>query len=269
VSILLFYAATLLWALYLYTRALARQEERRLESAETARQEAAARAERISEELEAARRKAGEVDPAETPHAEEIRRLRAERLALQDKLGVLARREEELSAKAARSLELDDELHALEELLDESLRDLDQKNTEIEGLRSRVQTAEKQAPGGARGTRAGREAEQLERRLRTLYKNLEIDDRALADLVALRDQTMQLKAEEALKRLSDEAENAAVRRKVGGLPPGLPCFEMGFAGKGRLYYTHGRARRFRLLCVGAKNTQKPDLEYLSKVVKEG
>jgi hypothetical protein len=43
-------------------------------------------------------------------------------------------------------------------------------------------------------------------------------------------------------------------------------FEMGFAGKGRLYYTHGRALRFRLLCVGAKNTQKPDLEYLSKVV---
>lgn len=270
VGILLGYAATLLWALFLYTRSLARQEERRLLAAESARHDAAERAERIERELEAARRKAAEVDPAETPHAEEIRRLRAERLALQDKLAGLTRREEELSANAARSSELDEELHALEELLDESLRDVEEKNAEIERLRSRVQKAEKTAPaGGGKAGRATREAEMLDRRLRTLYKNVEVDDRALADLVALRDQTMQLKAEEALKRLSDEADNAAVRRKVGGLPPGLPCFEIGFAGKGRLYYTHGRSRRFRLLCVGAKNTQKPDLEYLSKVVKEG
>jgi hypothetical protein len=270
VTILVGYAATLLWALYLYTRALGRQEERLLVEAETARREAANRAERIERELGEARRKASEVDPAETPHAEEIRRLRAERRSLQDKLAGLARREEELASNAARSVELDEELHTLEELLDESLRDVEEKNAEIETLRSRVQKAEKSAPSSSgKSGRAGREAEMLERRLRTLYKNLEVDDRAIADLVALRDQTMQLKAEEALKRLSDEAENAAVRRKVGGLPPGLPCFEMGFAGKGRLYYTHGRSRRFRLLCVGAKNTQKPDLEYLSKVVKEG
>lgn len=263
VGILVGYAATLLWALFLYTRALGRHEEALLRAAESARAEAAERARAIEAELEAARRRADQVDPAETPHAEEIRRLRAERRNLQDKLAGLARREEELSAKAARSTDLDDELHALEELLDESLRDLDEKNAEISGLRSRVQKAEKSAPSGGR---AGRELDQLERRMRTLYKNLELDDRATHDLVALRDQTMQLKAEEALKRLSDEAENAAVRRKVGGLPPGLPVFELGFAGKGRIYYTHGRSRRFRILCVGAKNTQKPDLEYLSRIV---
>jgi len=265
VTILLGYAATLLWALFLYTRALGRHEDALLRAAETARSQAAARAQAIEQELETARRRAGEMDPAETPHAEEIRRLRAERRSLQDKLAGLARREEELSAEAARSLELDEELHTLEELLDESLRDLEEKSAEIATLHSRVQKAEKHAPSAGR---AGREVDQLERRLRTLYKNLEMDDRALSDLVALRDQTMQLKAEEALKRLSDEADNAAVRRKVGGLPPGLPVFEMGFAGKGRIYYTHGRAKRFRILCVGAKNTQKPDLEYLSKVVKE-
>jgi len=269
VTILLGYAATLLWALFLYTRALGRQEELLLLEAENSRRDAANRAERIEQELEAVRRKTREVDPASTPHAEEIRQLRAERLALQDKLAGLVRREEELSSSAARSDDLDEELHTLEELLDESLRDVEEKNAEIEALRSRVRKAEKSAPAsGGKSGRAGREAEQLDRRLRTLYKNLEVDERALSDLVALRDQTMQLKAEEALKRLSDEAENAAVRRKVGGLPPGLPCFEMGFAGKGRLYYTHGRSRRFRLLCVGAKNTQKPDLEYLSKVVRE-
>lgn len=265
VSILVGYAATLLWGLFLYTRALGRHEEALLRAAEGARDDAASRASAIEEQLATARLRAGQVDPAETPHAEEIRRLRAERRSLQDKLATLARREEELSAKAARSLELDDELQTLEELLDESLRDLEEKSSEIASLRSRVQKAEREAPTPAR---AGRDAEHLERRLRTLYKNLELDPRAVADLVDLRDQTMQLKAEEALKRLSDEADNAAVRRKVGGLPPGLPVFEVGFAGKGRLYYTHGRSHRFRVLCVGAKNTQKPDLEYLSKVVKE-
>jgi len=270
VTILVGYAAALLWALFLYTRALGRQEQRLLLDAENARRAAANRAEQIERELDEARRRASLVDPAGTPHAEEIRQLRAERRALQEKLAGLTRREEELSSSAARSAELDEELHTLEELLDESLRDVEEKNAEIETLRSRVQKAEKHAPiAGGKSGRAGRDAEMLGRRLRTLYKNLEVDDRALADLAALRDQTMQLKAEEALKRLSDEAENAAVRRKVGGLPPGLPCFEMGFAGKGRLYYTQGRSRRFRLLCVGAKNTQKPDLEYLSKVVREG
>ena len=104
--------------------------------------------------------------------------------------------------------------------------------------------------------------------MRTLYKNLELDDRAIADLVALRDEAMKLKAEENLKRLTDDADNAAVRRKVGGLPPHLSIFELGFAGKGRIYYTRGRQRRFRVLLVGAKNTQKTDLEYLSRLPKE-
>ena len=76
---------------------------------------------------------------------------------------------------------------------------------------------------------------------------------------------MRLRAEEALKRLTDESESAAIRRKVGGLPPQLSIFELGFAGKGRIYYTRGAPGTYRVLCVGAKNTQKPDLEYLSRL----
>ena len=74
-----------------------------------------------------------------------------------------------------------------------------------------------------------------------------------------------LKCEEKLKRLNDEADNLSVRRKVGGLPPHLTIFEMGFAGKGRLYYTKGQTRRFRVLNVGAKNTQNAAIEYLRKL----
>jgi len=101
--------------------------------------------------------------------------------------------------------------------------------------------------------------------MRTLYKSLVVDDRAISDLVALRDETMRLKAEEAIKRLDDDSDHAAVRRKVGGLPPQLSIFELGFAGKGRIYYSRDTNQRFRILAIGAKNTQKTDLEYLSRL----
>ena len=79
---------------------------------------------------------------------------------------------------------------------------------------------------------------------------------------------MKLKAEEGIKRLADDSELSATRRKVGGLPPHRAIFELGFAGKGRIYYTRGRKLRYRILLIGAKNSQKTDLEYLSRVPAE-
>ena len=75
---------------------------------------------------------------------------------------------------------------------------------------------------------------------------------------------MKLKAEEVIKRLAEETDNVAVRRKVGGLPNYLNIFELGFAGKGRVYYSRGRQQRFRILTVGAKNSQDSDMDYLRK-----
>ena len=105
------------------------------------------------------------------------------------------------------------------------------------------------------------------RRFRTLYKTLEVDDRAIDDIISLGDESLRLKAEESVKRLAEEADNVSVRRKVGGLPSYVQVYELGFAGKGRIYYTRGKSRRFRILLVGAKNTQPTDLEYLSRLPK--
>ena len=93
---------------------------------------------------------------------------------------------------------------------------------------------------------------------------LDIESRAISDLVALRDEAMKLRAEESLKRLSDDSDTAGVRRKVGGLPPHLSIFELGFAGKGRIYYSRSESG-YRVLSIGAKNTQQKDLEYLSRL----
>jgi hypothetical protein len=261
-GILIAYAGILLWGLYAYNQANARRHQRQLELALGARDGAALRAAQIEAELSETRRRLAEVEPTERGQSEEIRALQQERRALQSKLVALASREEELLGKADRASDLAQEVSALEDLLEEAAGDLASKDEEIHALAKNLRKVSKGSVAArARGT------EPLARRLRTLYKGLEIDDRALDDLVGLRDEGMILKAEEKLKRLDEEADNVAVRRKVGGLPDHLSIFELGFAGKGRIYYTRGKQRRFRILCVGAKNSQDADLEYLRRLGK--
>jgi hypothetical protein len=259
-GILVFYATVLLSGLFFYNLAIGRRESKRLQEATTDRDLTALRAESIEQELEAVRRRMLEIEPAEREQTEEIRSMERERESLQAKLAGLAQREEDLRLKAARAVDLDQERQALEDLLAEAAGDLSAKDEEIQNLERSLKRAGPAAPSGR-----SREADVLARRFETLYKTLEIDGRALTDLIALRDETMKLKAEESLKRLADETGNVSVRRKVGGLPPSHAIFELGFAGKGRIYYTKGRQRRFRILTVGAKNTQKTDLEYLRKL----
>jgi hypothetical protein len=262
-GILVFWATLLLLTLFFYNRAVGRGETRRLQEVVAARDLSALRAASIEQELEAVRRRMLEVEPAEREQTEEIRALQDERRTLQTKLAALAEREEELRWKAARATELDQERQALEELLEEAGGDLAARDEEIQNLERTLKRSGGEARSGSKGR--NRESDLLARRFETLYKTLEIDTRAINDLVALRDETMKLKAEESLKRLSDETENVAVRRKVGGLPPSHSIFELGFAGKGRIYYTRGSGRRFRILAVGAKNSQKTDLDYLRRL----
>jgi hypothetical protein len=258
------YGAILLTSLFFYNRAVTARNSRLLESTLTARDATARRTETIAEELKEVRERLGKVEPAERVQAEEIRELQRERQALRGKLSDLADREAELRHSAARSIELDQERQALEDLLEEASGDLDSKEEEIQDLQIRLKTASKNAGEGRGGSRT-RAVEQLARRFRTLYGTVEFDDRVIQDLVALRDETMKLKAEAEIKRLADDSELASIRRKVGGLPPQLSIYELGFAGKGRIYYTRGRNLRYRLLLIGAKNSQKTDLEYLSRL----
>ena len=258
-AILVSYAAVLLSGLFFYNRAVGRREGRQLQEAVAARDLTILRAGSIEQELESVRKRMLELEPAER---EQIRSLQRERESLQTKLATLTQREEELRRKAARAVELDQERQALEDLLEEASVDMAAKDQEIRNLEKTLKRA---APGLASTPSRSREADLLAKRFDTLYKTLEIDARALSDLVALRDETMKLKAEESLKRLADETENVAVRRKLGGLPPKHTVFELGFGGKGRIYYTKGAKRRFRVLAIGAKNTQKTDLEYLRRL----
>ncbi len=257
-AVLLIYAAVLVTTLVVYTRRLAAREQLELDAMGATRDALAERANAIESELTAVRARLAEVEPESELQAEEIGTLQRERVELHARLARLEVREAALRSGSARAQKLEEERVALEELLEEATRDLTTKETELSELRSQTRRA---------GKRAARDEEVIARRLRTLYKNLEVDERAIENLAELGDESWRLRAEEAVKRLCDEADTAAVRRKVGGLPPHLSIFELGFADKGRIYYTTGRTRRFRILAIGAKNSQKTDLEYLSRLPK--
>ena len=263
-AILLAYTAILLQGLFVYNRYSSRRGAQTLEHALRTRDDTTRRAAEIQIELDQVREHLLTVEPTEKEYTQEIKSLQFERQTLQRKISGLAAREEELRGKAARAVELDQEIHALEDLLEEAGSDISSKDEEIGRLESSLKKASKAAP---KTSTKSREADQLSKRLRTLYPQVEFTEKAVDDLIQLRDETMKLKAEEAIKRLSDEAENVSIRRKVGGLPSHLSIFELGFAGKGRIYYSRGRQQRFLLLTIGAKNTQKVDLEYLSRLPK--
>jgi hypothetical protein len=261
--ILVGYATLLIQVLWLRNRALARRESALLDAALEQRRQAVDRSRNIEHELEEIRHELHVLEPAEPEQASEVAALRNERQTLEGKLASLEAREAELRGSAAKAQKLGSEIRALEDLLDEASEDLSSKDEAIQGLEGRLKRATKDAV--AEEASRVRESDTLARRFSTLYQNLEVDGRAIDDIVALKNETMKLKCEEKLKRLNDDAENVAVRRKVGGLPPHLTIFEIGFAGKGRIYYRKGTQRRFQVLNVGAKNSQNAALEYLRKL----
>ncbi len=255
-AVLIFYASFLLSGLYQYNRINQRRYTRQMNNAVTLRDEARHRASEIEGELQQARRQLEGVEPTEKALGAEISTLQIEREGLQKQLGSLAAREEELRGSADQAIELSQEVQALEDLLEEAASDISSKDEEIRELGQNLKKASRGSGGPS-----GKGSDLLARRLRTLYKTLEIDDNAINKIIALRDEGMKLKAEEGLKRLAEESDNVAVRRKVGGLPNYLHIFELGFAGKGRIYYTRGKQRRFRILTVGAKNSQDQDMDF--------
>jgi hypothetical protein len=261
-AVLIGYAGGLLAVLFANARRAERREAARLAAAAAEREAAAQRAARIETELAAARDRLHQAEAARASGSKEVRELEGERAQLLARLAALEEREASLRGGGADVEALREEQRALEELLEEAAAELRTKEEAISTLRRQVKKQERADAAPAR------RADQLAARLRALYKNLEVDERVVEDLIGLRDETLALRAEESLKRLSDDPDQAQVRRKVGGLPPHLSIFELGFAGGGRIYFTKGRVRRHRILLVGTKATQKPDLEFLSRLPKE-
>jgi len=260
--ILSVYAAIFLTAFFVHNRIVVNHQIRAIDDACDSRDQAASTARRIDKALASVRAQLREVEPAKRQDRDEIMRLQSEQQELRVRLDQLVTRERELRGQAARAVTLEEDSHVLEEMLEEATGSLAAKETEIRELEKSLKLTNKSI-GAARAKPRSREL--LAKRMRTLYPRLEIDDRAIDDLVALPDEATRLRAEECIKRLGEDAENMGVRRKVGGLPNHLSVYELGFAGKRRVYYAKVKNGRFRVLVIGAKNTQRIDLDYIRKI----
>jgi hypothetical protein len=252
-SVLIVYAAIFLTGFFVHNRRVVNEQIRVIDDARDSRNQAASTARRIEKELGSVR-----------AQLDEIMRLQSEQQELRARLDQLVTRERELRGQADRAVTLEEDSRVLEEMLEEATGNLAAKETEIRELEKSLKGTKKSI--GAAGGKS-RSKELLAKRMRTLYPRLEFDDHAMDDLVALPDEGTRLRAEECIKRLAEDAENLGARRKVGGLPNHLSIYELRFAGKRRLYYAKVKDGRFRVLVIGAKNTQRTDVDYLWKIPK--
>jgi len=102
------------------------------------------------------------------------------------------------------------------------------------------------------------------KRFRTLYKNLEIQPRAVEGFLDLQSD-LQLRAEELIHNINEDSDRLLVKRKVFSKKGATPAFECEFGYKGRIYWRPGSGTKTQLLVIGTKNSQTKDLAYLENL----
>lgn len=154
--------------------------------------------------------------------------------------------------------EMFEEIVALEERLNENMASQKQKEEEIERLKEELAREEKRT-GGSRKRKI---FDMTEKRFATIYKNVDVNRKALTGLFELSDE-MQIKAEELIHQLNDDPSKVTIKRKVfAGKKNKTASFEVLFSYSGRLYFRNIEGNRIELLVIGSKNSQDKDMEFL-------
>jgi len=99
------------------------------------------------------------------------------------------------------------------------------------------------------------------KRFKTLYKKLEIQQRAIEGFLDL-ELDLQLRAEELIHTMNDDSAGLPVKRKLFSKKGASPTFECEFGYKGRIYWRPGSGTKTQILAIGTKNSQVKDLVYL-------
>ncbi|MFH1984412.1 MAG: hypothetical protein ABIL58_21425 [Pseudomonadota bacterium] len=154
------------------------------------------------------------------------------------------------------------EIESLErQLAENQARQADQK-TVIDSLGERLKKME--TPVKRKENAHRRQLALIERRFRTLYKNIDLHERALDGLQALNDD-LQLKAEELIHQLDADSGRVVIKRKVFTKNKKETVFEVAFGNHGRVYFRAGDGRRLDVVTIGTKHTQRKDLEYIERL----
>ena len=153
--------------------------------------------------------------------------------------------------------EMFEEILSLEEQLNTFIELKKKRENEIDELKSTIQKYERR-----KGSKSRRnEFDFLSKLFSVLYKNIEINRKALTGLLILTEY-QQIKAEEIIHQLDHTPENVIIKRKVfSGKKHKNACLEVLFAYNGRLYFRQ-QNNMIEVVVIGTKNTQPKDMEFL-------
>jgi hypothetical protein len=151
-----------------------------------------------------------------------------------------------------------DEIISLEEKIQKNLELAETLRRENEALKEIAQRYENEKQRGAKKSVV---YGNVEKRFKTLYKNLVFHKRFLDGFLDLVDD-MKIKSEEVVRQLNDDFAGVNIKRKVELQKSREKVFEVIFAYNGRLYFRNTKEGRVEVLAVGTKNTQVKDLHFL-------
>jgi predicted nucleic acid-binding Zn-ribbon protein len=169
---------------------------------------------------------------------------------------------QEREQASANEDDLLDEIESLEAQLEKTRLRQEIQRAEIDKLREQIN--ELNTKPTRRQARKVKGSDNLEKRMRALYKNLYLHDRTIQGITDLAED-MRIKAEEVILQLNTDPSLVSVKRKVFGKGRKTKVLEVAFGYNGRLYYRHKPAGGIEVLCVGTKNSQNKDLEFLDRV----
>ena len=194
---------------------------------------------------------------------EKLGGLQKERTRLSRELEGLKEKYKDETIRASRNEdEILEEMVALEEKLNQNMQLQEEQQEEIELLKERIEQYDKlKNKGQKQRINASNSAQ---KRFNTLYKNVEIHNRAISGYLNLTGD-LQLKAEELIHQLNADPKIVTIKRKVFGKKNRETVFEVLFAYKGRLYFRNLKGNRTEILTIGTKHTQGKDLDFLDKL----
>ncbi len=173
-----------------------------------------------------------------------------------------SKNEDEMIKASKNEDEMIKEIVALEEKVHNKINFLNERQEEIDALKEKIKLFEKEARKESK--QKTKVYNSVRKRLKTLYKNISIDKRAIIGFLDLTED-MQIKSEEIIHKLNENPKIVPIKRKVFSKKGRATVQEVIFAYNGRLYFRATKNSRIEILTIGTKNTQAKDLEYLDKV----
>ncbi|WDP90730.1 MAG: hypothetical protein HUN04_13905 [Desulfobacter sp.] len=197
----------------------------------------------------------------EKHHEKILKDLSEERQGLFKNISELNKKYQKSQKKAKiNEEEMFKEILSLEDQLNSFIMMKKEKDEEITELKTTLEKYERRKSGKSKRN----EFEFLSKRLTALYKNVNMNRKALTGFIGLTDE-QQIKAEETIHHLDRDPDSVIIKRKVfSGKKHKSTCFEVLFAYNGRLYFKKEK-NRTEVVVIGTKNTQNKDMEFLQNL----